>query len=208
MAKNVMLGIDLSSQVQLDTLQPLEHLFALGPVDDLQGEITAIAGQVFYSKAYGDSVFTGIQSDLKAPFLAFSHVTDFDTISIDLDVANLKDLENRLQQIRINYGFSDSLAFPFLLLAEDWQKLQIHIIMRDTTEVNHSHEAHNKAKVRFDFQNTAGTLLGFFSTQHEGVFTHKGQFIHVHFLKQDQQITGHLDLIQHKGKVTLLLPKL
>ncbi|MCH8553641.1 MAG: acetolactate decarboxylase [Schleiferiaceae bacterium] len=208
MAKNVMMGIDLSPQVQLDTLQPMEHLFALGPVDDLQGEITVIAGQVFYSKAFGDSIVTGIQSDLKAPFLAFSHVEEFDTIPIDLDVTSLKDLESQLQRIRAEYDIADTVAFPFLLMAQDWQSLQIHIIMRDTAEEVHSHDAHKKAKVHFDFQNTSGTLLGFFSTQHEGVFTHKGQFIHVHFLDDENQITGHLDQIQHKGSVFLLLPKL
>lgn len=41
-AKNVMMGIDLSATVALDTLLEKQHLFALGPVDDLQGEITVL----------------------------------------------------------------------------------------------------------------------------------------------------------------------
>ena len=46
-AKNVMMGIDLSATVALDTLMVKQHLYALGPVDDLQGEITVFDGEVY-----------------------------------------------------------------------------------------------------------------------------------------------------------------
>ena len=57
----------------------------------------------------------------------------------------------------------------------------------------------------FDLQNVNGELLGFYSQQHEGVFTHKNKFIHVHFVNENN--AGHLDdLITKAQQVEVLLP--
>ena len=81
-----------------------------------------------------------------------------------------------------------------------------HIIMRDKTEKQHSHAAHDRAKRRFTLEQAAGDIVGFFSRNHQGVFTHKGQFIHPHFLAADRSTTGHLDGLQHNGRYTVYLP--
>jgi acetolactate decarboxylase len=51
-------------------------------------------------------------------------------------------------------------------------------------------------------------LVGFWSTQHQGIFTPMGANMHVHFQTADNRMSGHvqgLDLGQ--GGMTLSLPK-
>jgi acetolactate decarboxylase len=76
--------------------------------------------------------------------------------------------------------------------------------MRDQSEKEHNHDLHKKSKVHFTEKSVSGTLLGFYSTQHEGVFTHKGQYIHVHFVNENKRATGHLDGIIVKKAVIQL----
>ena len=50
-------------------------------------------------------------------------------------------------------------------------------------------------------------ILGFFSKQHEGVFTHNGSNTHMHFRTDDVSLAGHVDGIFLGENMTLKLPK-
>jgi acetolactate decarboxylase len=204
-ARNVMMGIDLSATVQLDTVAHLPHCFAVGPVDDLQGEITVFDSQVFTSTLISDSIATTQQPTVKAPFLVYAYVHNWVAIPLEVELNNMKDLENLVLQTAINTGLDTSKAFPFRI-AGTLDSLTYHIIMRDKNEQHHSHEAHKKSKVLFSAFQTSSDLVGFYSNKHEGVFTHRGEFIHVHYLDGQRTATGHLDALHHKGKLTLMLP--
>jgi hypothetical protein len=47
--------------------------------------------------------------------------------------------------------------------------------------------------VRIKAVNVPATLIGFYSTSHEGIFTHRGQTTHVHAVLADPLVTGHVD---------------
>lgn len=79
--------------------------------------------------------------------------------------------------------------------------------MRDLSEKEHSHEAHKKAKVQMEQSSVPVECLGFFSREHEGVFTHKGQYIHVHVVLQDPLLSAHVDDISATGRLTVFFPK-
>jgi acetolactate decarboxylase len=204
-ARNVMLGIDLNATVQLDSLTTKPNLFALGPVDNLQGEITVLNGTVYTSAIANGKIVSSVQNKARAPFLAYAYVPEWQLYEMSVKITNQKSVEQLVDSIGEIHGYNDNDAFPFLL-ESTWQQIDFHIIMRDTTEEKHSHESHNKAKVKFHREKTAATLLGFFSRHHEGVFTHRGQFVHVHYLREDHKETGHLDEIQHFGNIKLYLP--
>jgi acetolactate decarboxylase len=36
-------------------------------------------------------------------------------------------------------------------------------------------------------------IIGFFSTEHKGVFTHHDSFLHMHLITKDKEKMGHLD---------------
>ena len=209
-AKNVMMGIDLSSTVALDTLLVKQHLYALGPVDDLQGEITVFDGEVCAAEVTNKrkrNVKLREAEGLKAPFLVYAYVPEWKTYSVEVDLQNLKDLENIVDSLGRVHGYTKKEAFPFLVEAT-FLEVEYHIIKRNKREKQHSHEAHNAAKIHFSNCLIPSNLVGFYSRHHEGVFTHKGHFIHVHFLPKDRRITGHLDKLNHSGAVLFSLPVL
>jgi len=207
-AKNVMMGIDLSATVLLDTLLVKKHLYALGPVDDLQGEITVFDGDAYAAQVTNKrkrSVKLLDSEGLKAPFLVYAYVEEWETYSVEVEIQNLKDLERIVDSLGSAHGFDKNDAFPFLLEGT-FLEVQYHIIKRNKREKEHNHDAHNEAKVPFSNCLIPANLVGFYSRNHEGVFTHKGQFIHVHFLPKDRRITGHLDNLNHSGTVLISLP--
>jgi acetolactate decarboxylase len=206
-AKNVMMGIDLSSTVFLDTLNR-KHLYGVGPVEDLQGEITIYNGEVISSVVLNKKkkFRTASNAAIRAPFLVYAQVAEWVTYEVPIKVTNNKLLEAVIDSLRIAHGIADDTPFPFLVEG-NFLEVSYHIIRRNKREKEHNHEAHNKAKVKFGACLTDAILVGFYSTQHEGVFTHKGQYIHVHYLKADKSITGHLDELVHDGVVRILLPK-
>src|SRR5690349_7971272 len=47
--RDVMQRGDLATSIDLDTIQNKEHLYGVGPLDSLQGEITILDGKSHYS---------------------------------------------------------------------------------------------------------------------------------------------------------------
>jgi acetolactate decarboxylase len=205
-ARNVMMGTDLSSTVKLDTLLNAEHLFALGPIHDLQGEITVFDGVPYTSRSNSGTISTTIDSAVRAPFLVYAYVQNWISVDVETSISSMEGLANLIDSVARVYGYAKDAVFPFRLHA-NWDKADFHIIMRDSLETEHSHERHDKAKQKFTDHNTSADLVGFYSMHHEGVFTHRGEFIHVHFLRSDRSATGHLDLLNHRGNVTIFLPE-
>lgn len=205
-ARNVMMGTDLSNQVQLDTLLAKPHLYALGPFDDLQGELTVFDGVAYLSAAPAAGVQTSVAPTARAPFLAYAYVPNWEAYVLDRSISGLKDLEALVDSLGQAHGYGADEAFPFRL-SGTWASADYHIIMRDRSEEAHSHEAHNEAKVKFSERAVPADLVGFFSRHHEGVFTHRGQYIHVHLLKSDRSVTAHLDGLRSDGPFTLYLPR-
>lgn len=204
-ARNVMMGTDLSPHVRLDTLLEHPHLFALGPVEDLQGEITVFDGQAFTATATPSGIITQVSPGIRAPFLVYAYVPRWAAYEMDHHIDGPKALETVIDSLGQAHGYGAEEAFPFRLSGQ-WDQVDYHIIMRDKTEERHSHAAHDRAKRRFTLQQVTGDIVGFFSRNHQGVFTHKGQFIHPHFLAADRSTTGHLDGLKHHGRYTVYLP--
>jgi len=204
-AKNVMMGTDLSAHVKLDTLLTRAHLYALGPIDDLQGEITVINGIPLSSTIIEGEIITSIDSNAKAPFMAYAYVENWQKINITQPISNLKELEKFVAELALKQGINTNEPFPFLISGQvDF--IAFHIIMRDKNEAEHNHDKHNAAKVRFERKENQAILLGFYSTHHEGVFTHKDQFIHLHYTDADYSENGHVDAIT-LSLFTIWLPK-
>ena len=204
-ARSVMMGTDLSPHAQLDTLLEQPHLFALGPVEDLQGEITVFDGQAFTASAPPSGITAQVRPGVRAPFLVYAYVPSWTAYELDRPIEGTKGLEALIDSLGQAHGYGPEDAFPFLLSGQ-WDKVDYHIIMRDEAEKRHSHAAHNRAKRRFTLEQAPGDIVGFFSRNHQGVFTHKGQYIHPHFLAADRSTTGHLDGLQHQGRYTVYLP--
>jgi acetolactate decarboxylase len=205
-ARNVMMGIDLSATVQLDSLLQRPHMFGLGPVDDLQGEITIINGQVYVSSVGLDgSLYHRSDSSVRAPFLAFAFVENWIMEEVSLDLQDWEALQNWVTISLQKRGLPPNQAFPFRLEGSA-DYVNYHVIRRDLSKKEHNHDLHHQSKVHFEWEAKNVQILGFYSTQHEGVFTHKGQFMHVHVVDIGTGANGHLDDIRLKGVFKVYWP--
>jgi acetolactate decarboxylase len=201
----VMQGIDLSSNVLLDTIVVPDNTYAVGPVEDLQGEITIFEGVPYISYIENNEIRTEINRTVKAPFLAYANVEKWSSFELEFEVNNQDELSTLIEEYVNEYLKNYDEPFPFLVKG-NFEYIKFHVIMRNKENEFHSHELHKQSKVIFERDTVDGILVGFFSKHHEGVFTHKGKFTHIHYLAENRSETGHLDGIRIKGKVILMFP--
>lgn len=205
--RNVMMGISLDNNIQWDTIQA-EYLFGIGPLEGLKGEVTVTNSQIYVSRvdAAGNLVLTQVEK-AAGPFGVYAGVSSFLTKTIDASVSGLEELETMIAEFAAEAGWD--MDKPFLFLVEgEFSAVKIHVIDKAEGETEHSHEAHDRAKRYFNYNDIPGKLVGFYSKHHEGVFTHRGEYIHVHFIDDGLEAMGHLDDVEWNGQVTVWLPAL
>ena len=76
----------------------------------------------------------------------------------------------------------------------------------ETRKEDAGQEAH-QGQVNYTLTNENVEIVGFYSTKHQGIFTHHDSFLHMHLITTDEQKMGHLDAVQLK-EMKLFLPKL
>jgi acetolactate decarboxylase len=200
---------DLSAAVLLDTL-PQEHLFAIGPVENLQGEILVWDGKPFKAAMMPDRKQPFVEkapANLKAIFLVYANVPAWDTVIIREPVPDMATLEKLVGQYAHQQGIDTSLAFPFLLFGKIAKGLG-HIQMLDTTIKKITPTVGDDAKVFLQIEKQRSQFVGFYSHHHQRVFTHHDSFIHIHYRLYTKYHAGHLDEVAFDAgePVRLLLP--
>ena len=204
--KKVMMGTDFSAHIKWDTL-PKANLFALAPMNRLQGEVTIIDGKMHASQVDKDRQVT-LRHDynVKSPFAVYTHVNHWESYETKLSTNKVSDIQKFIEKIAKDKGYDLDKPFPFRIKG-DFDQLKYHIISMPKGQKKHNHQLHQQAKEFFDLQNEKGELLGFYSRQHQGIFTHKGQLIHVHFVDDEEKNAGHLDgLSTEDTTVEVLVP--
>ena len=86
------------------------------------------------------------------------------------------------------------------------ENAQIHIQnLPKNTKVSSPKEAH-QGQVNYMLTDEDVEIVGFYSQNHKGVFTHHDTFLHMHLITKDESKMGHLDMVRIK-KLTLYLPQ-
>ena len=201
--KDVMWKGKLEGKVLLDTLNQKEGLYGLGPMEFLRGELVVLNGSSYVATVGSDS---GMQvsktSDVRAPFFVYAFVSDWEKESLPEAVRNLDDLE-----VYMNTRF-EGKASPFAFLLKGYiEQANIHIQnLPKGSKVSSPKEAH-QGQVNYSLNNESVEILGFYSTDHKGVFTHHDTNMHLHLMTSDTKKMGHLDKVILKNKVAIYLPK-
>jgi hypothetical protein len=67
---------------------------------------------------------------------------------------------------------------------------------------------HAKIQIQFELRRQEATLVGFWSSEHQGTFTPMGSNIHVHFQTTDNKLSGHVQGLDLAASgMTFCLPK-
>jgi acetolactate decarboxylase len=201
--KNVMWRGQLDGRIQLDTIQTKKGLYGLGPESYLTGELLLHDGRAYVSRVLTDSTMKVEQNDsLSAPFFVFGRVTEWKELAFTEETGNIKALESLLD------ANTKESKRPFVFrLKGQVSRAEIHVQnLPKGSQVNSPNDAH-QGQVNFELVDEAVEIVGFFSTEHQGIFTHHDTFLHMHLITQDRKMMGHLDHLEFEpGKMKLFLP--
>ncbi len=201
--RNFMHNGDLSAKASLDTLQNHQHLYALGAVENLKGEIQIFDGQPVISREVSGEVSISEDWNHKAALLVWTEVANWSETPITSDVKTYEELE----QFVVKVAGDRAQPFPFRLKGTvaslDW-----HVINWPEDDIEHTHEKHRTSGLYGTLENSAVEILGFYSTEHTGIFTHHTTNMHLHFRTDDGELAGHSDgLLLGQKKMSLYLPR-
>jgi acetolactate decarboxylase len=200
--KNVMWKGMLGSSIDLDTISNKNGLYGLGPESYLAGEIIINDGQVFVSKVKSDSTMTVAKtSEVTAPFFVYAYVQAWEESELPSAVGSIDDLEKYINDKTKSY----KRPFAYKLIGSV-SSATIHIQnLPSGTKVSSPQEAH-QGQTNYSLENEEVEIIGFFSTKHQGIFTHHDSYLHMHLISKDETKMGHLDEVDF-NKMTLYLPK-
>ena len=193
---------DASGKISLDTIADKNHLYGIGPVENLTGEITIFDGKSFESTVVSSSRMKVQENySVKAPFLVYANVNKWKEISLPDSVQTISQLEKFLTAAMKQYP----QPFAFKVQATI-RKADVHIINLPKGTIVHSPEEAHKYQKTYHLKNKPVALIGFFSTKHQGVFTHHDSYMHIHLITADLKQMGHVDEFQiEKGTAKLFL---
>ena len=201
--KNVMWKGQLSGNINLDTLTNKTHLYGLGPVEYLRGEILIVDGKSYKSTVVsGKTMKVEETYDLKAPFFGYAVISKWTEHELPDSVQSIPQLETYLDQTTKN------APRPFMFkLSGTVEEATIHVVnLPEGSKVSSPDEAH-KGQKNYELKNEQSEIIGFFSTEHKAIFTHHDTFLHMHLITTDRLKMGHLDkVVFKKGTVKLYLP--
>lgn len=202
---NVMHNNQLSGTIHLDTISNKKHLYGLGPAENLMGELIIVDGVAYHSTVTSDtSMLVEKTYNASAPFFAYANIKKWEAVVLPDSVRNIKQLENFL--LSLNKGQTQPFMFR---IAGNVETAQIHIFNLPAGTTVYSPEDAKKGQQIYMLNNASVEIIGFFSTQHQGIFTHHDTFVHMHLISNDGEKMGHLDAMLLKtGTVTLYLPVL
>ncbi len=181
--------------VTLDAMLPNPRMYAVGALADLAGEITMIGGTVYLSYPVGAQetrTETLAASDAGAALLVAAEVSQWLAVTIK-DPIRFEDLDDTIEELAAAAGTSLDGRFPFLLEG-DFEDLQWHVIDGSRLATGGtSHQDHLAASIKTRRQRASARLIGFYSQNDQGVFTHMGSRTHLHCVLDEPLATGHVD---------------
>tara|TARA_R110001632_G_scaffold92043_7_gene196934 strand:+ start:156 stop:881 length:726 start_codon:yes stop_codon:yes gene_type:complete len=200
--KNVMWNGELGSSIDLDTISDRKGLYGLGPISYLKGELLINDGKSYMSKVATDSTMTVEKTfDVSAPFFVYANITEWHEIDVPMTIKSIQNLETFIDEKTTDY----KRPFPFKLEGLVSNAIIHTQNLAEGTKVSSPEEAHH-GQANYGLTNEEVEIIGFFSTEHKGVFTHHDSFIHMHLITKDERSMGHLDELEI-GTMKLYLPK-
>ncbi|NNL16052.1 MAG: decarboxylase [Flavobacteriaceae bacterium] len=203
--KTIMSG-NIKPVISLDTLSKKRHLYALGAVDNLKGEIQIFDSKPSNSFVVDSSLQIKDSYNLKASLLVYAEIEEWEAIHIE-DSKTKNDLETQIFKIAKRQGIDIEKPFPFLLegaiASLDW-----HVINWKDGDTIHNHKKHKESGLNGTLKDRQVLILGFYSTKHKAIFTPHSTNMHMHFKTDDNARAGHIDDLSLNQTITLKLPKL
>ncbi len=122
--KSVMWKGQLQGTIHLDTIADKTHLYGLGPVEYLAGEILVLDGKSYQSTVTSDTTMKVEETfNIKAPFFGYANISTWAEQALPDSIETIPQLEQFLDQVSLNS------PRPFMFkLTGTVQQATIHIV--------------------------------------------------------------------------------
>lgn len=201
--RKIMYDADLSAKIRLDTL-PHENLFAIGVMDSLRGEIVVANGKPLVSSIQNTYVLTDTTFNHKATMLTYTYVKNWKEVTIEQDLNNTQELETLVKRLAAENGIDISKPFPFMVKV--WVKNISYHVIDWQPSILHTAETHTQFAHGLFHSATTVMLAGFYSENHQGIFTPFDSKMVVHAITSSPITCGHLETIETFGKMAIYFP--
>lgn len=201
--KKVMRTGQLQGTFNLASISNEKHIYGLGPIEYLKGELLIVDGKSYASTVTSDSTMSVEETfQVKAPFFVYTSVENWEEINLPNEVQTIPQLETYLNKV------AKKIKRPFVFkLSGLIEKATIHVVNLPKGAKVRSHEEAHQGLVNYNLVNDYVDIIGFFSTKHQGVFTHHDSYLHMHLITADKMKMGHLDNVKFKkDAIKLFLP--
>ncbi|HAK88354.1 MAG: hypothetical protein A2077_05040 [Nitrospirae bacterium GWC2_46_6] len=204
--------------MSLQSLEGKDNLFAIGPVEGLDGEITIFKSKPYISKVRGNDYEVDHTLNHGAIFLVWSEQSEWRNVAVPNSVKSYPDLQKFVKEQAAASGIDVVKPFPFQLTGIP-AEVKWHINVDKTGGKTVTKELFAKSKAKYVLKNEPVDIIGFYSENHPGVFIsqyapaikpHSGMknAIHIHVVSRAGKATGHIDDITLGQDMILRLPKL
>jgi acetolactate decarboxylase len=197
-------GGDVSGKVPLQQFKDKKNLYAVGPAAGLDGEITVIGGKIYVTRVRHGELITDKSFSASASFLVWSEVAAWQQpVPLGTEVRNLAQFEKQIEALAGKVGIDTSTPFPFTVEGVfEW--IDYHVLVPETDQQTHA--AQNDGAKKMSVKMADAEIVGFFSKNHQGVFTHKGSVAHLHVVEPNGN-SGHVDQIVAAATVRVSFPQ-
>jgi len=196
----------LAAALDLRTLAATPHLYAIGPIEELRGEVTIIDSRPSLSRVAPDGAVRVTESfETGAPFLVWAEVPAWRPVPVPPEVRSFADLEAFVPRAAAAAGLDPQRPLPFLVRGRE-DLIDFHILNRIGNNP-HNAEIHKKIQVTFELTRADAIIVGFHSVFHRGVFTPADSAIHLHFQTLDNSASGHIQTLEIGRGAVLSLPQ-
>jgi acetolactate decarboxylase len=155
----------LAAALDLNTLAGRAHLYGLGPLEQLRGEVTIADSRPALARVAPDGTVSVIQSFAAgAPFFVWAEVPRWFTMAIPAEIRSYEHLERFVPRAAEAASLDAEKPLPFLVTGRE-ELIEFHILNR-IGNPPHNMEEHKKIQIKFELAKTEATIVGFHSTRH------------------------------------------
>jgi len=190
--RDIMHKGDLSGKIQLDSLQNKAHLYGLGALENLKGEILMINSDPIISTVQESSLRIENSYKYNAALLVYAQVRKWKKLKIPGNIQHAQEMESFILEMARNQKLDVKRPFPFMITGTI-KEGKWHVIDWKEGDTEHTPEKHKTSGLRGTVQNQGVRVLGFYSDKHQGIFTHHSSSVHMHMITDEGSITAHLD---------------
>jgi len=198
--------------VALDTLT-VPSAWGVGATAGLRGEVVIRDGAVLVSRGDDpDARLTPPEAGEQAVILAFGMVEDWQSVAIPHDMAPDR-LTHFIEMQAQNLGLDPQGGFP-VRIEGSFPQLVWHVVTGEApapgghgTGQGGGHANSQSGMNLYDEAGAAGEIIGVYTgAALEGIASHPGERLHLHFVSGDGTRSGHVHEIMIPAGATLLLP--